>query len=277
MVIGLLLNIVTKLPLIIDYRDPWSNFKSIHRKPVLEKINVIVEKITIRRASALVFCTQKMRADFLKALGRYAESKCYVVYNGFHNKDTTQLLSLGTNRKNMLYAGSFYGERRIELLIKPLVQLLNEGLLTADNFCFHIFGKVKNEDEKLIKKFGLEGIIKQHPLAPYKEIIRYMKAADILLLISGSRVSYAVPFKFFDYLSVKRPILAIAPENSGVADIMNDIDCGRLALIDSEESIYNNLRIMLLENKEYTYSGAQHYTWENIGHKYITVIDKVMQ
>jgi len=135
---------------------------------------------------------------------------------------------------------------------------------------------MKNDDEALIKKYGLEGIIKQYPLIPYEEIIRYMKASDVLLLISGSRVNYAVPYKFFDYLSVKRPILAIAPEDSGVADIMNDIDCGRLASIDSEESIYSNLRKMLFENMEYTYSGNQNYTWENISHKYIEIIDKVV-
>jgi Glycosyl transferases group 1 len=275
MVIGLLLNIISRVPLILDYRDPWSNFKSIHRKPFLEKINALLERITIRRASALVFCTQKMKADFSKALGKYTEANRYVVYNGFHNKDTTQPLSLGTNRKNMLYAGAFYGERRIELLIKPLIQLLNDGSLTADNFCFHIFGKVKNDDETLIKKYGLEGIIKQYPLVPYEEIIGYMKASDILLLISGSRVNYAVPFKFFDYLSVKRPILAIAPENSGVADIMNDIDCGRLASLKSQESIAANLRAMLFENKKYTFSGSRKYTWNEVGQRYIEIIDSL--
>jgi len=130
MVIGLLLNIATKVSLILDYRDPWSNFRSIHRKPLLEKINAFMEKITVRRASALVFCTQKMKTDFSTALGKYTEANRYVVYNGFDDKDTTQPLSLGANRKNMLYAGSFYGERRIELLVKPLVRLLNEGSIT---------------------------------------------------------------------------------------------------------------------------------------------------
>jgi len=108
---------------------------------------------------------------------------------------------------------------------------------------------------------------------PYEEIIRYMKASDILLLISGSRVNYAVPFKFFDYLSVKRPILAIAPEDSGVADIMNDIDCGRVASLNSRASITENLRRMLFENKTYTFSGSRKYTWDEVGQRYVEIID----
>ena len=56
---------------------------------------------------------------------------------------------------------------------------------------------------------------------------------------------------------------------------MKEIDCGQLAFINSEESILNNLRAMILHEKEYSYSGAQQYTWDEIGHKYLQVIDKV--
>lgn len=275
MVIGLLLNYFTRVPLILDYRDPWSNFKSIHRKVLIERINDMLERLAIRRASALVFCSQMMRDDFIKSLGKFTKATLHVVHNGFHNKDTIEPLSLGRGRKNMVYAGSFYGQRKIKLLVAPLLQLSDEGSITKDSFCFHIFGKLKDDDREVIKEYDLQDIIIEHSPIPYKQIIKYLKGADILFLPSGSDVSQCIPFKFYDYLSVERPMLAVAPQRSAVAELMNKIDCGRLALINSQESILTNLRAILFENKEYTYSGAQQYTWDESARKYIQIIDNI--
>jgi len=275
MVIGVLLSLMTKAKLILDYRDPWTNHNRTYCKIFGRRINEVFEKTSIRQASALVFCSRIMKDNLMDRLGKYTKATSYIVTNGFHNKDTIRPLSLGTARKNMVYSGNFYGERRIKLVARPLFHLLNEGSIMKDSFCFHVFGKLNAEDKEEINKHGLQDIVKERPRVPYEQITRYLKGADILFLPSGSDVSYAIPFKFFDYLSVKRPILAIAPENSAVAEMMNQIDCGRLALINSEESILKNLRTMLHEEKEYTFSHAQQYTWEEIGRKYLEVIDEV--
>ena len=97
----------------------------------------------------------------------------------------------------------------------------------------------------------------------------------ILLLISGSDVRYALPYKIYDYLSVKKPILAVAPENSAVAEIMRQINCGRFASINSKDSILTNLRVMIEENSEYSFSGVEQYTWDKICHKYVEIIDNI--
>ena len=135
--------------------------------------------------------------------------------------------------------------------------------------------KLLKEDRYVIRKYGLEDVIKVHPRVSYERMIRYLKYADILCLLSGSDVRYAIPFKIYDYLSVKRPIFAVAPGNSAVAEIMSKIDCGRLALIDNKDSILTNLRAMLMENPNYSFSGAEQYTWDNIGYRYKEVIDRI--
>jgi len=203
------------------------------------------------------------------------QAPCHVVTNGFHNNDTVQPLSLGKSRKNMVYAGTLYGERRIKLIAGPLCHLLKEGTVSQENFCLHVFGKLMDIDKKVIKEYGLQDIIIEHSPVPQEKMIQYLKGADILLLFSGSDVSYALPFKIFDYLSVKRPIFAVAPEKSSVADIMNRVDCGRLVLINNEESILKSLRAMLEKKDEYSFSGADEYTWEERGLKYMEVIDEI--
>ncbi|MEA1901779.1 MAG: glycosyltransferase [Thermodesulfobacteriota bacterium] len=275
MVIGCLLNIMTKTKLILDYRDPWSNQNWGYKKIFRKKFNQFFEKLAISRASALVFCSRIMMENFRDSLGKYTKATCHVVTNGFYSRDTIEPLSLGNGRRNMVYAGKFYGEREIGLLIKPLFYLLNQGTINKNNFCCYIFGSLTNENREVIKKYRLNEIIKEQPMVSYEKILRYLKGADILFLPSGSEFRYAIPFKFYDYLSVKRPILAVAPENSAVAEMMSQIDCGRLALINSEESILKNLRKMFSTEEEYAHSGSEQYTWDKIGDKYIAVLEGI--
>ncbi len=91
--------------------------------------------------------------------------------NGFHNNNngTVQPLSLGKAKTNMVYAGNLYGERRIELIAKPLCQLLNENAITKDIFCFHVFGKLRDEDREVIREYGLQELIKKHRPVPMNE------------------------------------------------------------------------------------------------------------
>jgi glycosyltransferase involved in cell wall biosynthesis len=275
MVIGFLLSRMTGAKLILDYRDPWSNYNRRFFKALGKKIGRFLEKLVVKKASSLVFCSPIMKNDFLDSLGKYTKASCHVVTNGFNKNDKINGISLGQTKKKMIYTGNFYGERRIGLLANALLSLLTKGLIADDTFCLHVFGKIKKEDKEIIWNNCLQNIIIEHPTASYDKMIRYLRDADLLLLISGSDVNYAIPYKLFDYLSVKRPIFAVAPENSAVADIMKKIDCGRFANIKSEKSILENLRMMLFVEEQYTFKGAELYTWDKIGNMYINVIEQL--
>jgi glycosyltransferase involved in cell wall biosynthesis len=161
MVIGTLLSLITGKKLILDYRDPWTTHGRTYCKVFGKSINDFFEKLSLRRASALVFCSEIMRDGLLSALGKYTRASSHVIPNGFHSQDNIQPLCLGKTRKNMVYAGNLAGERRIELLAKPLSQLLKEGTITTDNFCFHVFGELKTADKEVIREYGLQNMIKE--------------------------------------------------------------------------------------------------------------------
>ena len=273
MVLGLLLKLTSNVSLILDYRDPWTNIDlKFYRNTFVKIINDFLEKITIRHASAIVFCTQMMKDNFIKDFGKFPKAATHVVTNGFYSAKNCQPLSLEENKKNMVYAGAFYGERKISLLAEPLFELLKKGMISKNNFCFHIFGKLKDFDREVIKKYDLQEIIKEYPLVPHKQLIQLLKSADILVLIISNKMKYSVSYKFYDYLSTGKPILAIVPEDSAMEQMMHEIDCGRCAYINDKESIFKHLKIMLVENKEYTYLKARRYNWEEIGKKYAEII-----
>lgn len=277
MVMALMLTWFTGVKLILDYRDQWTTYKRrIYQQILGGKINPGLEKLVVSRSSALVFCSDIMKENFIKRFGNHTKGHMYVVNNGFYYRKDIKPLYLEKNKKTILYAGNFYGQRRLSLLAQPIANLLRQEKITKDDFCVHIFGELNGEDRNVVEEYDLAEIIKEHPLVDYELILRYMKGADILFLPSGANVSYAIPFKFYDYLSVKRPILAVAPEDSAVAKLMNEIDCGHLALIDNQVSVQNILQNMLLEEKKYTFKGVEKYTWNSIGEKYRMIINELV-
>jgi glycosyltransferase involved in cell wall biosynthesis len=216
-----------------------------------------------------------MKTEFRNALGKYTKASLHIIHNGFTDNECLSPFIFDKHKRTMLYAGSFYGQRRLSLVTKQIKELLDQGLITEHNFAFHILGSATCGDQDAIAKYGLEKIIFFHPLVPHDEMIRYLKGADILFLPSGSDVTYAIPFKFYDYLSVKRPILAVAPKNSAIANLMQHIDCGYLAFVDKEASISEGLKTMLIEDPNYTYSGREKYTWQSAAGKYLELIKQI--
>jgi hypothetical protein len=83
-----------------------------------------------------------------------------------------------------------------------------------------------------------------------------------------------LPFKLFDYLSVRVPILAVAPKDSAVADFMREVDCGEFADIDDPEAVRDALSSLLQVRKQYTFRGAERYTWDAIALCYMGVLNK---
>ncbi len=50
---------------------------------------------------------------------------------------------------------------------------------------------------------------------------------------------------------------------------MHEIECGEIAKMDDDESIYQALYNILVQKKIYSFEGIEKYSWEYITKKYI--------
>ena len=241
-----------------------------------KRITRFVERKVVRRASAIVFCTNIMKEKFLRDFGQNFSGVSHVLTNAFAEQVDMEPLFLDGNKQVMLYAGTFYGERGVGLIAESLAQLVKNGIISEDTFSFHIFGKLGKQDVNIIEHYGLEGLIIEHKPVEYQTVLRYMKGANILFLPSGTDVDYAIPFKLFDYLSVKKPIFALAPRGSAVHEVMENIDCGRIAFLDEKTSIQLVLEQMIMSPKDHTFAGIEEYTWDSIAARYKGILDKIV-
>ncbi|WP_319405975.1 glycosyltransferase [uncultured Desulfosarcina sp.] len=269
MMIGVLLSIFSKAKIIFDYRDPWSTHDWVNQNYFKKKSNSFFEKIAIKRADGYVFCSGLMREKFFSNFHENLDKPYSIITNGFYPKNGVRPIKLGSTDNIMIYTGNFYGERQLSLILKPFATLVKDGTIDRKNFQLHIFGNLNDIDRRLIQQYSLDEIIVEHSKVSYSKVIQYLKGSDFLFLPSGSDVEYAIPFKLFDYLSVRKPIFAVASKNSSVAQLINELDCGVFSEIDNDLSIIVGLKCLISNKNKYTYKNIENYNWEKIAFRYI--------
>ncbi len=270
--IGYFLSQLMKTKLILDFRDPWTFYHG-NLSTLGLKFCKWIEKKMMNFADALVFNTNKSAFAYKEFIHK---EKIYVVANGFDsNMKESGPAYLEKDKIVILYTGNFYGDRKLNYLFEPIQRLYAKKLIKKDSIAIHVFGKLRDEDLEIINDLKFQNLVFEHDKVDYEKVISYMKGADILYLPQGGDVKYSVPFKFFDYLNAKKPILAVTSLNSAIYDIMQEIQCGEIADINSSDSIYNALCSLIVEKKIYAFDQLENYSWENITKKYIDIISTI--
>lgn len=203
--IGLILKKITGVKWMADFRDEWTISPYVHFPTVFHRFFArFLEKRFLKNADLVLTVSPGLNDSYQKIFGR-KDSKFRVLANGFDQADFRNLQNKYRRRDvfNIVHTGSLYGSRRADLFLEALKELNLE--------------KVKTEF--IGEKFRL----------PHHQVIERLLQADILLLILSPQDSQAVlTGKIFEYLAARRPILALAPQNSGAARLINKLKIGEV-------------------------------------------------
>ena len=193
----------------------------------------------LKSAKYVIFNTQTALDKYVRQRLKFTiDHKSIVIPNPYLCEEKAEPLYLEKNKKVIIYAGNFYGKRRLKYIFEPLKKLFNNGELN-NKVSIHVFGKIHQEDAGLIRELNLSKIITEHNWTSYSLLSSYMKGADILYLSQGDYHRDCVPYKLTDYLTIRKPILAVTSFDSATYDLMQEVDCGIAVDMDDIDSIYN--------------------------------------
>jgi hypothetical protein len=82
-----------------------------------------------------------------------------------------------------------------------------------------------------LESFGLDRFVRKIDYMPHDEVIQCQQQSQVLLLIINNtpNAKMILTGKFFEYLSARRPILCLGPEDGDAAKILKDTRAGFLA------------------------------------------------
>ena len=228
------------LPWICDLRDPWTEaYWETHmpKTRVSQKRNRTLERRALNGADHITTVGKSIR-DLLASKTAKPVS---VIYNGYSEVNTEaiktkkfQIVHLG-NLSNMQYADTLY-----EALKKLKPEEQNDIKL-----CF--IGHIAEEHK--LKIALLEHIDTEYlDFLPHDKMMQKAREASLLFLpkLDSSYSKGLISAKLFDYLALRRPILAITDLGSDIADILNKTDSGKSFLPNEHREISHYITELLI-------------------------------
>ncbi len=239
LLLGLWLKRKSGLPLVVDFRDPWTLFYPEMASGPRFRIDRHFERKVLAQADAVICNHQPMQADFERIEPR-CRGKCEVITNGYDPVDF-EAPPLPPQANTVVHVGIAW-EDSPKPVLRALAALKDQapGLEGAQ---VRFLGGLPASSLRLIDELQLESMVRVEPRTDHAEAIAAMRGAGVLLLllVGTSAGSRWYPGKLFEYMASGRPIVCVAPK--GIAgDLVRESGCG--VWVDSADE--ERLRQILL-------------------------------
>lgn len=264
-----------KCPFVTDIRDlitEYSENTSNQKRSFI--IDSIAEKVILHRAAGIVPATKGF-ADILRK--KYPKSRIKVIYNGWEDREERTKIR-GAEVGYLYYAGALYSHRleSFRLLIDCLKEVLvfkeirmkirSIGPETLDMKMKKMIRDNDMEDHIELLEAVEEGIVKREQANAGINIVLSSICGENQALLT------TVPGKLYEILKEEAPILAVTPETSDMAHIINKTEKG-IATVSKGKIID------FILNADRNYSGNQYvdfFSRKNQAKRYCRFLDSIL-
>ena len=232
----------TKLPWIAGFRDPWTGFLTTPDRWTLPAhIDKKMERSVFTEADSIDVAWKGIAED---AIGKYPEintGKFHHLPNGFDSADFPEALSADRSdtRFTVTYTGSMYGLRTPKEFLEAVESLIHQGNVDPKTIRLRFIGRFGNEVHEMFRQFSTHAAIEVEGYMPHSESILRLFSSDALLLVVDTTSDSAeiVPGKVYEYIGTLKPVIAVAPEQGAIADLIAETNSGFVAHQKNPEGI----------------------------------------
>ena len=274
-----------QIRLVVDWQDLWSydeNYLSIVPKIYHKRLFKLEKKIM--SISDMNIVTNKNAKLVMENKYGVSPDRLCAIEHHYDIEDNYELQKKLKEHKNLPnnnsikigLLGTFFKPPRVpgEKFLETMHFLKNKGFDVE----LHIHGLVPGEVEKKVNNSDLSKIIFIHRRVSHAEAVNELFKYDYLLLLLEDlpNSNVVMSIKLPHYLMVGKPIIAIVPNGSAVADIVRETGSG--FVIDSS-SDWNKSLVTILENNDEVLKNLkrnkekiEYFSWENISNRWLTML-----
>jgi glycosyltransferase involved in cell wall biosynthesis len=147
------------------------------------------------------------------------------------------------------HLGTLYNDRNPSDFLKGLRQWLDsKGVEFENKVSVTFVGRGSDEVERAAHKYGLENVVRAYGHKTREELPEILGNADVFLLCLGYREAsrYVIPAKMYDYIGAEKPVIAFAPTDGEVFNLMR-----RLGLAANVVTSPDSARVTAILEQEY--------------------------
>jgi glycosyltransferase involved in cell wall biosynthesis len=270
--IGLKLSKKFSIPHFPVLIDPWVDivyYKNFKRNFITLKLDNHFEKSVLQNAKQVVFVNKSTEEDYQKKYS-FLKSKTNVLYWGY-DEDEFKSLSLNPlpmegdfekKEKTLVHAGNLFGYQNPKNFWKQ-IKLENDN---SNKIIIRFIGTVEKEILEYLNSIGLKDYVELAGFLPYKEMIKEIMQADMLLVCSTE--PRHVPGKLFEAMRTGNPIIAFGDNNEEMKKIIEDANAGMMFRYDESgvEFLESNLK------KNSSIEKVQKYDRKNLAKEFNSIL-----
>ena len=229
---------------IADFRDPWTDLyynNEFKQLSFAKEKNKKLEKSVLENANCVLTVSNSLKKDFLKTAKNVA-----VITNGFDSEVLQDENVVLDSKFTISYIGLLPKQSNPVVFFKVLKKLCDANDEFKNDVQLLFVGDISSEVRLEIEKNNLAEITQIKGYVPHKESIEFQKKAQVLLLLIPNVPKSAgiLTGKLFEYITAKRPILALGPENGDLAVILQNTNAG--VVIDHQNEAKLSIEILRL-------------------------------
>jgi glycosyltransferase involved in cell wall biosynthesis len=242
-----LLSMETGIPLITDFRDPWTKIDLVWviRNPVLRWLSGKLELMVLRRSASVVMAHELMYArEFFVRCDDGIQSKIVSILNGYDEEEFSMAKIDPTYAKKrkfiVSYAGSFYDLTTFANVKYAFEQWNSHYPEELEDVEFHYAGP--NSDYFDLHHFRPH-YLHDHGYVSHHEAIR-IRAESCLQLFTQppSFKAHVIGAKIYEMMRLPAPILAITNRSGSAARFVEQTGTGIVADNEDLDSAARALR-----------------------------------
>lgn len=213
---------------VADFRDPWTHidfYRDLDLTGLADRYHKRLEKNVLLTADHIITVSPGMTRDF-RSMG---VQKITTITNGYDNKPLHKAVSRGI-KFTLLHLGSIPRSRNPVILWETISYLVKDNPEFASKLEIRLIGKADITVMDSLMNCGLQKYVNVQSYVPHAQTTDILANASVLLLfINDTPYSDGIlTNKFFEYLSVHRPILAIGPVRGDASAILSETGAGKI-------------------------------------------------
>jgi len=233
---GYLLKLLTTIPWIADFRDPWTGYKlESFPTPFHLSLKKRMERLIVNNADRVITANPAIAREF-ETQHSQAKDIC-MISQGYDEEDFRIPQSSLSEIFTIGYLGTFSPDCDPEPFFAALGRLIDRGMIPKEKVKFvHVGLSVGIDLDFLVEKHKLKEVIQQKGYLPHRDALKQLKDASILLLITSDN-PLIFPAKVFEYLAFKKPILGLVPQESEAGKLISKMKLGRVSSPEDRNGI----------------------------------------
>ncbi|MDG1227752.1 MAG: glycosyltransferase family 4 protein [Polaribacter sp.] len=235
---------------IADFRDPWSDLyynKDFNQLSFVKNKNKKLEEAVLKNADCVLTVSNSLKEEFSKTTNRVE-----VITNGFDNEVITENNIIKDTKFTISYIGLLPKQSNPRVLFKVLKELCSRNKDFKNDLNLNFIGDISDEVKTEISNNQLNENTNFVGYVNHNKAIEYQKKAQVLLLLIPNieKSKGILTGKLFEYLTAKRPILAIGPEEGDLSEILKETNSGIIVDFDDEKKISSEILKLYSQYKE---------------------------